>query len=85
VVELGGMALRARRPLLPVPRRRSSQGNTLLSVARFQRKGVIFLSVSLVGSDFGVAEQGLPPDTRGRNRRFRRDTAAGPLLPVRCF
>ena len=34
VVELGRVELRARRPLLPLPRSRSSQGNTLLPIAR---------------------------------------------------
>lgn len=29
-----------------------------------------------------MAEQGPPPDPRGRDRRLRGDTAAGSLLPV---
>ena len=65
--------------------------NTLLPIAReapvpiFQHKGVIFLSVSLIGSDRCVVEQGLRRDPRGRYRSLRQDTAAGSLLPVRCL
>jgi hypothetical protein len=41
--------------------------------------------VGSFGSDCGVAEQGLPPDPRGRHRLLRRDTDAESLLPVRCL